>query len=224
MKNAITFIVLLLVMVIGLVSFPVELGATPGDIKARMRLYEGFRGDSQQPEKVISSYYLKSISGRYTFSHKEEAKESATLKRVFNLSKVKLITDAMMRLREGEQESPFQVIVLNGRELLLQLRLLDGPNNLFRMEVLEKGKSGKRSLFKGTILLPQAKATALGFEDSAGKIYFLAFQRDKDHPSSKARTRDGKPMIMPKLIRKVQPKYPKEALENKIQGVVVLEA
>ncbi len=202
------------------------------DVVAQLRLYEGFKEVTAAPAGVITSYYLKPIPGEDVFLEVDISKEQESLKRVFSLKDIKLITQAGLVLAKDSAESPFQVIVLNGRELLLQLAAVDGEKSRFKVAVLEVLENGKpsRSLLESKIYLPQQKTTILGFEDSAGKIYFLSFRRGEDVPPlSGASAEKGKSLSIrelrkPKLVKSVNPEYPKEALKAHIQGKVVIEA
>jgi len=210
-----------------------SLWATP-DVAAQLRLYEGFKEVTAAPAGVITSYYLKPLPGEDVFLEIDISKEQESLKRVFSLKDIKLITQAGLVLAKDSAESPFQVIVLNGRELMLQLAAVDGEKSRFKVAVLEVLENGKpsRSLLESKIYLPQQKTTILGFEDSTGKIYFLSFRRGEDVPSlSSAGAEKDKAIHIgstrkPELIKKsvINPEYPKEALKAHIQGTVVIEA
>ena len=238
MKKVIKLVVFLLILMVA--GF---LGANPGpgaksktdlkDVVARLRLYEGFRGESNMSEKVISSYYLKQLSSEEVFSDSDAPKEQDTLKRVFNLTDIKLMTQATMRLRKDQEKTPFQVIVLNGRKLLVQLSSIPGQENRFRVEVLAEEQT-PRPLLETRLILPEEKSTVLGFEDSAAHIYFLSFHRLRDEPSPPLPPLPaGKPkrpqpapgnLKQPRLIHKVEPKYPEAALKASIEGSVVISA
>lgn len=202
------------------------------DVAAQLRLYEGFKEVTAAPAGVITSYYLKPIPGEDVFLEVDISKEQESLKRVFSLKDIKLITQAGLVLAKDSTGSPFQVIVLNGRQLLLQLDAVDGEKSRFKVGVLEVLENGKpsRSLLESKIYLPQQKTTILGFEDSDGKIYFLSFRRGEDVPSLSGADKDKVVHISstrkPKLVKKsvINPEYPKEALKAHIQGTVVIEA
>jgi len=110
----------LIMILIIVILFTGPLWASP-DVVAQLRLYEGFKMETAAPAKVITSYYLEPISDEDVFLDVDISKEKAALKRVFNLKAVRLITQAGMVLENESAKSPFQVIVLNGRKLLLQL-------------------------------------------------------------------------------------------------------
>jgi TonB family protein len=200
-----------------------------GIVWTRLNLYEGFRGESRGSDKVVSSYYLKLLSDENVFSDIGVSREKQTLKRVFNLTDIKLMTEAIMPLRKEWGKTPFSVIVLNHRRLLIQLSAISIEKNRFRVEVLEDSKP-PRSLLESKIILPEKKTTTLGFEDSGGHIYFLSFHRKEnmpspplplDPPSPKDKKRTLK---KPRLIRKVDPVYPDEAKKAGIEGRVVVTA
>jgi TonB family protein len=191
------------------------------DVAAQLRLYEGFKEETAAPARVVTSYYLKPITDESVFSEVDITREKASLKKVFNLKDITLVTQAQMVLFEKLGATPFKLIVLNGRKLLLQMKMIEGEKNRFKVEVMEKG--GKvRSLLETKILLPEKKTTVLGFEDSEGKIYFLSFHRGKDVTARKPV--NIKDIERPKLLKSPPPKYPKEALKKGIDGMVAIEA
>ena len=233
MKNFIKVLIVLLVLFYA-AGFLTASGS--GDVSAWLRLYEGFRGETNGSAKIVSSYYLKQLPHENIASDEDFSTEKAALKRVFNLTAVKLLTEAKLTLRRDRDKTPFQVIVLNGRKLLLQLSTIGGAGtgqeNRFKVEVLEDG-TPPRSLLSSKIFLPEKKSTALGFEDSAGRIYFLSFHRQKDVPPPPAppappppKGKKGKPagIKQPRLLYKVDPKYPEAALKANIEGKVTINA
>jgi TonB family protein len=235
MKKIIKWCVILLILLypMFLSAAPVPGGTDKMDIAAQLKLYEGFRGESSDVAKVISSYYLKQLSREDVFSDIETTKEQKTLKRVFNLTDIKLMTQATMRLKKEHNKTPFQVIVLNGRKLLVQLSGIPDQKDRFRVEVFEDLKT-PRSLLETKIILPETKSAVLGFEDSGGHIYFLSFHRLDDvpppprPPGPAGIPREPQPppkdIKNPRLIHKVEAKYPEAAIKAKVEGKVVIEA
>lgn len=197
-----------------------DLHAAP-DMVAQIRLYEGFK-EISAPSSVTVSYYLKPLANENVYLEVDINKEQASLKRVFSLKDIKLLTQAGLILGKTSTGSPYQVIVLNGRELRLQLSA-DGEENRFKVEVLEAGEKDKasRSLLTSQVYLPEQKTTVLGFEDSAGKIYFLSFHRGEDVADKIENISIDK---KPKLIKTVPIQYPPEALKLHIEGKVTIDA
>ena len=220
MKNFIKLLVMVLILLYA-VGFLAASGA--GDVVTRLRLYEGFRGEPNGSARVVSSYFLKQLPHDIVFSDVEISKEEKTLKRVFNLSDVKLMTQATMKLEEDREKSHFQVVVLNSRKLLLQLGTVEGKKNRFRVEVL-KEDTPPRPLLETDMVLPEEKSTILGFEDSGGKIYFLSFHRLKDQPAPSSPKLGIRTVQKPRLLYATEPQYPEEAKQAKIEGKIVINA
>lgn len=215
------FLILLILILFLLVSSPPIL-ANP-DIQVDLRLYKGsFPQKSMDKVSVTTDYYLKPMfSGTIILDSnlKEEKKE---IKKVFNLLDLNLIAQAKWGWKQGRKTKKFQVITLDNREFLLQFFQLDKNDN-FKLEVIEKANEKAKKLLEAEIILPQERTSIFGFENSAGRPYFISLQRSRD------REIIGKESLMvasikrPRLIKRVQPKYPKEALKKNISGKVILE-
>jgi TonB family protein len=86
--------------------------------------------------------------------------------------------------------------------------------------------------------------TVFGFEDSQGRPYFISLQQTgmyAEEPAAAAAAggavkgvgggvagdvesrKSGDVIVLPKLIKRVQPAYPKEARKSRISGIVVIE-
>ncbi|MCP5105313.1 MAG: hypothetical protein GY950_18135, partial [bacterium] len=153
-KSLNIFKLMLMLLVLSIFAANTSWANPDPDVVAQLRLYQGFKVDAAAPAKVITSYYLKPITGKDVFLDLDISKEKASLKKVFNLKDIEIVTQAGMVLKKGNAESPFEVIVLNGRKLLLKLSPIEEKKNRFRVEVLEKGKKS-RSLLESKIYLPQ---------------------------------------------------------------------
>lgn len=232
MKKQIQLCVFLLILI-----YAVLLTADPvpneNEMMFRLNLYEGFRGESHQAVNVISSFYLKHLSLEKVCPDIDVSKEQKALKRVFNLSDIKLMTQTDMCMEKEKSKSPFQMIIHNNRKLLVQLTPIHGKKNQFRVQVeMFEDKKSRRSLLETKIILPEEKSATLGFEDSGSHIYFLSFHRCKDIPLSpllphsreKNQKNLTKDIKRPHLIRKVDPEYPEAALGAKVEGKVIISA
>jgi TonB family protein len=183
-----------------------------------MRIYEGFRGETGASTDIVSSYFLKPLGSDHVYSEVERIKEQATLKRVFNLTDIEWRSELTMETPKAKSNTPPKIIVLSGRKLAVQLSAVVGNESKFQVEVIDKTDNISKSLLSSKIILPEQKTTVIGFEDSSGKIFFLSFHRMKDASLSL------NPIKSPKLLRKVEPIYPKEAQEAHISGQVMIQA
>lgn len=219
-SRSIRFRIGILVLFLGVCT---GFAAAGEQVVVQMRLFQGFRGDDGAAAgSVVSQFSLKQLPVESELQRVERAKVEQTLIRVFNLNDTKIMADATMTVRKKGRKTPSEVVILNGRKLLVQLSRLDGNPNRFKVEVLEDVKPAK-SLLETKILLPEKKSTVLGFEDSKGLIYFLSFHRRTD-AAGKDKPVDIKSIKQPKLIKKATPKYPEPAKKAKVQGTVVINA
>jgi len=123
----------------------------------------------------------------------------------------------------------------------------------FHLQVFEQKTEKYQEMLATEFLLPVNKIAVFGFEDIEGNPYFLSFHITRyqatlpppppplhfepiTEPITEIHTQeqieefkkgavevkgDIKP---PKLIRKVSPRYPKEAAESKVEGIIILQA
>jgi TonB family protein len=213
----------IILMILLLLWQPVTAGEKEeGDILVHLRLYEGSRGNEMQKSSVVSSYYLKPLFVSNMVSELDIREEQKELKRIFNLSDIKLMTKTQWGWKYGESEKRFRMVVLNGHEFLVQLTM-KGKKNGFKVEVLDKGEKAAKPLLETELELPQKKSTVFGFEDSLRKPFFICLQREENKSII-----DKEPMPVspdkPRLVKRVKPIYPESALGGKIQGEVILDA
>lgn len=216
-----------------------SLHATQVNIK--LRFYEGVRQGEVKPLKFVTSSYLQpTVTGRLE-SRYLQAEEMAQLKRAFNLQEVVLITEADLTWDSRKSDKIFHIFRLNGQEYVVIL--VPSNKQHFQVEVFEQMGKKKHSLLDTEIILPERNTAVLGFEDKLGSPYFLSFsvakkKAEKVSPviipgvvggvtggvvGKEAVKAEGK-IKPPKLIKKVEPVYPEEAREKKVEGVVILEA
>lgn len=191
--------------------------AAEGNIVMHFRLYEGFKEKSAAPANVAISYQPKTGQSEGTIK-----KEKQALIKVYNLEDLKLLTRDSLVLKKGEEITQFQEVILKNRELKIQFTPVPKKEDVFKLEVLEKNK-GRKAMLETEILIPQEKVGSLGFEGVAGRIYYLSFNRLKDRAESGEQTMQVFFYKRPQLVRKVNPEYPEKALDEWIQGTVVLD-
>ena len=94
--------------------------------------------------------------------------------------------------------------------------------NRFRVTVIEGKdiKVSQKELLSSEFVLPPSHTTIFGFKDSRGKVFFLSFHHQGTAPSMDDKT--FKPSS-DKIITKTMPVYPKGAMENNVQGTVILK-
>jgi TonB family protein len=210
-----------LMVVLSLSGTPAFAGEK-GDILVHLRLYEGSRGNEILSSSVVSSYYLKPLFVSSMVSELNIREEENELKRIFNLTNIKLMTRTQWGWKYGEPRKQFRMVVLNGHEFLVQLTM-EGKKNDFKVEVIDKGAKKQQPLLETRVVLPEKKSTVFGFEDSLGKPFFICLQREEnksiiqEEPALVSNNR-------PKLVKRVRPEYPAAALKHKIQGQVILDA
>jgi len=187
-----------------------------GDMVIQLRLYEGLNEKGTPSGVIVSSYYLQKLPGDNIIPFVEVDKEKKTLMSIYKLKEVKQIAGLDVVLKKGK-EGMRQELPLNGRKLTLQLDTVPGKKDRFKVEVLESPQKEK-PLLETEIIMPEKKTAVMGFKDSAEKIFFLAFNREKD------RVVNGPQKIVePKLLSYESPEYPEAALKKKIEGGVLLE-
>lgn len=218
-------VILLIVMIIFILGTAAPAAAEDkGDILVHLRLYEGSRGNEMPKSSVVSSYYLKPLFVSNMVSELDIKEEQKELKRIFNLTDIKLMTRTQLGWKYGEPEKRFKMMVLNGHEFQVQLTMI-GKKNDFKVEVIDKGKKGQEPLLETEVSLPEKKSTVFGFEDSLRKPFFICLQREENQTvigkEPVWRLPPDKPL---KMIKRISPKYPEIALKKKIQGEVILDA
>jgi TonB family protein len=209
MKNMVKLLMLTICLVFG--GTFASLTASEEDILVSLRFYRGVREAVEAPENFVSAHYLKKNETEPAFSGEAILQEMKTLKRVFNLTNVRLKSAAYMALGTDPEAQQAEVNLANGREVKGRLTLIDRKKGLFRVEVLDGSRRGP-ALLDTEAVMPKGQKAVLGFEDSAGKIYFLSFQWEMEIPQRN------------RLTYRVEPEYPTKALEERLQGTVVLKA
>jgi len=211
----------------------------------KMRLIEGVRTGSSERAKTVTSSYLNYSLTANLKTEVGMAEELAQIRKTFNYEDVKLLTEADFHWLKAKPEQQFHIFRLDGHEYLVLITPVDIIQKLvFRIEVFEQAEASKKNLLDTEFTIPEKNATVFGFEDSKGSIYFLSFlilgwlgEADVQGAPVRITLPDRPPAFPgqgpvraigdikpPRLIRQVDPVYPKDAYTAGIEGVVILEA
>lgn len=205
-----------LVLIVLILIFAAGTVYAGGDMVIQLRLYEGFNEKGAPSGVIVSSYYLQKLPGDNIIPFVEVDKEKKALMDIYKLKEVKQVAGLDVVLKEGK-EGIRQDLPLNGRTLTLQLDTVPGKKDRFKVEVLETPQ-GEKPLMETEIIMPEKKTAVMGFKDSAEKIFFLAFNREKDRKVAGIRK-----IYKPKLLSYKSPEYPEIALKKRIEGGVLIE-
>lgn len=217
-KTAFALIVLILAL-----AFPAR-----ADVALDIKLnFFGPAAGKSGEANVATSFYLKSIVQRNLQVKFTGESLLAELRKTFNAPDISLLASADLAWSSGGPASVMQVVQIDGRDYVLVLTPLPRPGAVnFKIGVVEEKSQQKikNILLDTEIVLPDGEVAMLGFRDSKEKSYFIAFYvqgRNEEFGRDAVRISGA---VKPKLLKKVNPVYPKEALEKKTQGVVILEA
>jgi len=213
------------------------------DIK--LRVFEGIREGMTEPPRFVTSSYLRpTLTASMQIDFGLE-KEKGHIKRVFNLSRVNLLTEADLGFGAEGEKTASHFFRLNSKEYKIYIKLLDWKNKGdFLILVNELFNDKPENVLTTEMLLHGGNIAVFGFEDRKGKPYFLSFYitgpKDKVLPApppppparkkikkeldefEKGAVRAVGDVKPPKLIKKVDPIYPEEARKEGISGVVIL--
>jgi protein TonB len=190
------------------------------NIVVQLRLYEGFKRKGKISAVVVSTYYLKKLAKEQILSDIQIEKEKQSLQKIYNLEDVENISIINMALRQGG-ENVQEEIMLAGRKLAIKLSMFAEDNNRFTVTVREKEK--KIALMETEIIIPQEKTAVLGFADATKRIFFFSFHRKKNTPVETGNKRIAY-IRKPRLIKKVVPVYPEQAIAEGVEGYVTVRA
>ncbi len=213
------------------------------DIK--LRVFEGIRKGMPEPPRFVTSSYLRpTLTASMQIDFGLE-KEKGHIKRVFNLNRVSLLTEADLGFGAEGKETASHFFRLNSKEYKIYIKLLDWKNKgNFLILVNELFNDKPENVLTTEMLLQGGNIAVFGFEDRKGKPYFLSFHitgpKDKVLPAppppppakkkikeeldefEKGAVRAVGDVKPPKLIKKVDPIFPEEARKEGISGVVIL--
>ncbi len=183
-----------------------------GRVTVTVRFYEGFRDKKQADQEGRKDFYLKKLNIGNVMSKVSVYNEKNKLKKIFNLTEIKVLSVSVMNRDKKARVHRSTVRLPGGRRLSVNLFEVDTGSSKFKAEVRDSG-SPSRVFLESEIIMPPGKPAVLGFEDPDGNIYFISFLRE---------TGPGN-LNKPKLIKRVPPDYPQEALDSGLEGNVLLE-
>jgi TonB family protein len=221
-------------------------------IELKLRVYEGARQGALSPSKFVTSSYIQStiMATIHTSSDLEE--EKGQIKRVFNLQDIGLLTDADLIIGEERASIPSDStrhrFRLNGNAFIFYLRLQEWkPDPKFLVLFHELNEEKVENLLTTSIILLGGHSAIFGFEDRHGKPYFCSLRvtgpPDKIMPPppppppppqqptemqkkidelEKGAIKAWNTINPPRLIKKIDPEYPKEAKKEGLKGRVYL--
>ena len=193
---------------------------------------------------MTSSYLRPTLTASMQIDFGLE-KEKGQIKRVFNLKRVNLLTEADLGFGEEGKKTASHFFRLDSKEYHIYIKLLDWKNKGdFLILVNELLNDKPENVLTTEMILLGRNIAVFGFEDRKGKPYFLSFYvtgpKEKvlppPPPPPPARKKLKKELAEfekgavravgdikpPKLIKKVNPIFPEEARKKGISGVVIL--
>lgn len=222
-----------------------SLQAQESFLDIKLRVFEGIREGMTEPPRFVTSSYLRpTLTASMQIDFGLE-KEKGHIKRVFNLKRVNLLTEADLGFGAEGEKTASHFFRLNSKEYKIYIKLLDWKNKgSFLILVNELLNDKPDNVLTTEMILLGGNIAVFGFEDRKGKPYFLSFYitgpKDKvlppPPPPPPARKKIKKELAdfekgavkaegdikPPKLIKEVKPVYPEEARKQGISGVVLL--
>jgi TonB family protein len=192
-------------------------------VELQMRLYQGVKKSASGEAAAGSAgFALTKIADEYVLPDFEFSKELRTIVKVYNLEYAHFQYKLNMVLKKGREGAQSHEIQLSGRTMELRISEVKDREDRFLIEMLRVDADAE-PLLETEIIVPEERTAVLGFEDTGGRIYFLALNRRSDR---EFREENGTPKSVqgPKLVKRSMPPYPAAARENKTEGVVILEA
>jgi len=215
--------VFLLIILVLAMAFPAWTEAT---LDIKLDFFGPAAGEKGGPA-VATTFYLKSMVQRNLQVKFAPEALLVELRKTFNASDVSLLASGDLHWSSAGDPLVMQVVQIDGRDYAIGLTPLPRPGAVnFKVGVVEKsnGNKIKDVLLDTEIVLPDGEVAMLGFRDSQDRSYFIAFYvqgRNEKFGKDVVRLARG---TKPKQVKHVDPVYPKEAVRNRVEGVVVLEA
>lgn len=232
-----------------LTTLPLQAGPS---LDLKLRAYEGSREAALTPPSFVTSSYMQPTITANLHTESDLSKETAQIKRVFNLKDVTLLTEAVLAVGEEKSGRPADTarhfFRLNGSAFQVNVRLIEmKPSMRFLVVFNEIVKEKPQNILTTEMLLAGGHTAVLGFEDRGGKPYFCSFHvsgpdamipapppppppprpddiQKKLEQFEKGAVKASKDVKPPRLVKSVNPVYPAEAKEKNLEGMVVINA
>ncbi len=219
----------------------------------KLRVLEGAREGTVPASRAVTASYLRYV--HYSaFENSEEQALFEQVKRIFNLKSVGLVTEALLDVGTGRPGKGVHSFRIDGREYAVVLSFgRERQPGRFRVEVIEQpaalggataAAAGETARDRSSLLdtefsLPEKNAAVFGFEDGAGRPYFIALRVVRPAPAAAAGPADIAGLVAqgtlgtggalevtqpPRPIKRIDPVYPEPARLAGVEGTVILES
>ena len=176
---------------------------------------------------VTTSFHLASMVQRNLQVKFTTEAMLAELRKTFNAADLSLLASGDLHWASDGDPTVMQAVQIDGRDYAIGLTPLPKPAAVnVKVAVVEKSPSERLEnvLLDTEVVLPDGEVAMLGFRDPQGRSFFIAFYvqgRDEEFGKGAVRLAGGE---RPKSVRKVDPVYPAEAKQRRLQGGVRVEA
>jgi len=222
-------------------------------VEMKLKVFEGTREGQVEPIKTVTSSSWKYTLSASIRTEETSGKEEIQLRRVFNLRDVQLLTESNLSWdKPGEKQFHIFRLDSQEYAAVVTLTRVQSPEKITcRVEFQAQEKEKKTNLLDSELTLEKNALTAFGFEDKSGVPYFLLLRVSEirlkpgqseagivepvppippvppvapvEPPLPPDVVRATGDIMPPRLIKKVAPAYPEEALQAGVEGVVILE-
>lgn len=179
--------------------------------------------------QVITSYQLTPIF-QGSIEVKPEADLVAQLKKSFNLPNVFLVMNDKLIWDSTKAKEIEKNVLIGGAEYttILTPVSLNGSYK-FRIRIAIGGSGDRlKHLVDSEIVLTAKQPVVIGFRgdprDDMRHFLSLRILKASETPESATAAQRVSGTLRPKLIKRVAPVYPDEALKKKLQGVILVDA
>ena len=148
----------------------------------KLRFYEGLRIIGYETPTVVTSSYLSPLITASIPSSFDPNEERKQIRRVFNLTDVRLLTEADIAL-SASQKAMTHVLSFDHREMAVTISQVwrgvarsanVSPWNQLQVSIAELSGQERTPLLETEIIIPPKNVAVMGFESRDGLPYFLS--------------------------------------------------